>query len=211
MRLVYVDESGAPNLRSPDPNYPLFVMAGCVFDAEESCQGLAQATCTLKIGHFHTDAIILHESEIRKQLGPFYFQGDTSRRLAFVDELSNLVNLHVPQVIAAAILPSIIEIDAEARAVESLWATLQEYPHSPTRWIFERRGKKEDEHVRQTLLRLNGEAASVEFVPKLRGLPGLEMADMVARPIGLSVLRPTQTNRALDCIRQRLRLEIIDK
>ncbi len=47
-----------------------------------------------------------------------------------------------------------------------------------------------------------------EFVPKSRGLPGLEMADMVARPIGLSVLRPEQPNRALETIRDRLNLTV---
>jgi hypothetical protein len=30
--IVYVDESGDHGLRSMDPNYPLFVLAFCIFD-----------------------------------------------------------------------------------------------------------------------------------------------------------------------------------
>ena len=36
----------------------------------------------------------------------------------------------------------------------------------------------------------------VVFVDKRANLPGLQLADLVARPVGINILRPAQPNRA---------------
>ena len=41
----------------------------------------------------------------------------------------------------------------------------------------------------------------IQFADKRANLPGLQLADLVARPVGLHELRPTQLNRAYDIIK----------
>jgi len=45
---------------------------------------------------------------------------------------------------------------------------------------------------------------SPRFVPKSANVPGLQIADLVARPIGRHVLDSTQPNRAFDVIVEKL-------
>jgi hypothetical protein len=42
------------------------------------------------------------------------------------------------------------------------------------------------------------------FVDKKSNSSGLQLADLMARPIGLKVLRPMQDNRAFDVLRPKL-------
>jgi hypothetical protein len=41
----------------------------------------------------------------------------------------------------------------------------------------------------------------IAFVDKKSNSAGLQLADLVARPVGMSVLRPDQQNRAFDVLR----------
>lgn len=208
MLIVYVDESGSPNAASPDPNYPIFVMAACVFEPNHYAKRLTPALCALKLRHFGTDSVVLHEAEIRKRVGVFSFPEDERRRQGFIEAVTRIVHDEVSEVIAVATKPAEHRGDLTTESVEGLWRLLSAGDSRQVRWVFEKRGKKEDAIVSSTLSRIAGPNHSWEFVPKLRGLPGLELADMVARPIGLSVTKPDQPNRALDCMRSRLRLLI---
>jgi hypothetical protein len=208
MLIVYVDESGSPNSASPDPNYPIFVMAACVFEPNQYATRLAPALCALKFHHFGTDAVVLHESEIRKRLGVFSFSNEEGRRQNFLEAVTRIVIDEVTEVIAVATKASNQRGDLTTDSVERLWHLLPERGNHHVHWIFEKRGHKEDAAVSSTLRRIAGPHHSWEFAPKRRGLPGLELADMVARPIGLGVIRPDQPNRALECIKGRLRLLI---
>jgi hypothetical protein len=209
MQLVYVDESGSPSSSRSDPNYPLFVMAACIFDSEGYCQRLMPAVCALKIRHLGSDSTVLHEAEIRKRIGLFGFRGDAPAQLAFLEELSGVIRAHVPQVVAAVIRSNECGEDFESVAIKALWRGAGQHLLGPSRWIFEERGKREDAAVSRAFVSLSPPLASHEFVSKRRGLAGLEMADMLARPIGLSVLRPNQPNRALDGMRARTTIVVV--
>ena len=205
MRIIYVDESGSPQTGRPDPHYPVFVLAGCVFNPERYADGLAHTVCRLKFRYFGSDSIVLHEAEMRKRLGPFRFEGNEPKQQAFLSEIANTLKRHVPEIIAVAARPSTANIDLSISALETLISKACQASQESTHWVFEKRGKKEDANMEQAPAQLTPhDIHTWEFVPKSRGLPGLEMADMVARPIGLSVLRPEQPNRALETIRDRL-------
>lgn len=206
MLLIYVDESGSASSTSPDPNYPIFVMAACLFDAAQYATRLAPDICALKLRYLGSDSPILHESEIRKRLGPFSFHRNESRREDFLEAITRAIEEGVPAVLAVAARPSLRNPDLTSEVVESLLRLILAKGEQPCHWIFEKRGRKEDAAISASLRRVAGPNHSWEFIPKLRGLPGLEMADMVARPIGLSVLRPEQPNRAFDRIKGRLTL-----
>jgi Protein of unknown function (DUF3800) len=90
--------------------------------------------------------------------------------------------------------------------------------------VFERRGLREDEALELAFRRIvtgntklkvgsanSGRVASLArfewrpcFVSKKVNSSGLQLADLMARPIGLSVLRPDQHNRAFDTIKKKI-------
>ena len=79
--------------------------------------------------------------------------------------------------------------------------------------IFERRGSKEDLELELEFRRVIGGAnpmcsripLEIVMTDKKAVSTGLQIADLVARPIGLHVLRPMQANRAWEIILPKLR------
>lgn len=84
--------------------------------------------------------------------------------------------------------------------------------------LFESRGKKEDAELELQFRRIGSGNANwgnrdldftcIEweplFVNKKSNSSGLQLADLTARPIGLNVLRPTQSDRAFDILKPKL-------
>ena len=85
--------------------------------------------------------------------------------------------------------------------------------------IFESRGKAEDNELELEFRRICDNASSspvttktdfsriqfaLHFVKKQANSSGLQLADLVARPIGLHILKPNQNNQAFDIIREKL-------
>ena len=66
--IVYVDESGHAS-PDPDPNYPCFVLAFCLFEKSYYCEELAPALQKLKFRCFGHDMAVMHERDIRKAIG----------------------------------------------------------------------------------------------------------------------------------------------
>ena len=74
--------------------------------------------------------------------------------------------------------------------------------------MVECRGRKEDNELELEFRRICDGANrlgrrlpfDVVFADKKVDSPGLQLADLVARPIGLQVLRPQQPNRAFDLL-----------
>src|SRR5436305_10126133 len=89
--IVYVDESGDHGLVSIDPQYPVFVLAFCIFHKEEYRLTASPALQALKFQHFGHDMVIFHEREIRKATGPFKFLVDTGRRERFMQDMNRLI------------------------------------------------------------------------------------------------------------------------
>lgn len=73
------------------------------------------------------------------------------------------------------------------------------------------RGEKEDKDLELEFRRVCDRANKlgkpmpfdVIFADKKTNSVGLQLADLVARPIGLSVIRPNQANRAFDVLRKK--------
>ena len=78
-----------------------------------------------------------------------------------------------------------------------------------THLIFEARGRKEDAELELEFRRLcdgqnNRQKAYpfvIKFASKQINSAGLQLADLVARPIGINYLRPTQQNRAFEALK----------
>lgn len=80
--------------------------------------------------------------------------------------------------------------------------------------VFEERGDKEDRNLelefRRVLDEENNQVGvplpfNIVFSDKQSNSAGLQLADLVARPIGRHILKPEQRNRAYDVIEEKLR------
>ncbi len=223
--IVFVDESGDHGMSSIDPEYPVFVLAFCVFEKEAYASQVAPAVLRFKFRHFGHDQIILHEREIRKAKGPFAFLMDARRRQAFFDDLNELVREAPFTLVASAIqkerhrkryaAPNNPYHVAMGFGLERVFRYLQGLgcADGATHLLFERRGEKEDAELELEFRRVcDGQNAlgmrlpfTVVMADKKCNSAGLQLADLIARPIGRRILDPAQPNRAYDIIEPKFR------
>lgn len=220
--VVYVDESGDHNLSKTNPDYPVFVLAFCIFNVSVYAAQVVPEIERLKFKYFGHDMVMLHEHDIRKANPPFDILRDANVRAAFMQDLNRIIT-QVPFVVTATVIrkdayggrgtnPYHVALEF---GLERVYMQLQTWRQRGRRThvIFESRGRVEDADLELEFRRLmdrttmEGMAESLEFlcVSKKSNSSGLQLADMVARPIGLQVMRPEQQNRAWEMIRPKLR------
>lgn len=88
--IVYVDESGDHGLQTVDQNYPIFVLAFCVFYKRHYSEKVVPAIEKFKFNRFGHDIVILHERDIRKEIAPFKFTNE-SEKTGFIDSLGEII------------------------------------------------------------------------------------------------------------------------
>lgn len=223
--IVYVDESGDHGLGSIDRDYPVFVLAFCVFRKTEYVAQISPSIQQFKFSHYGHDSVVLHEHAIRKQVPPFAFLKSEAKRATFMTDLSNLVSA-APMTIIAAVIHKQRLMERYAHpanpyeiallfCMERLYAHLrdQRATSETTHIVVECRGKKEDAALELEFRRIRdganrwGRLACLElvFADKKANSAGLQLADLIARPVGLKVIRPDQLNRAYDIIEPKIR------
>jgi Protein of unknown function (DUF3800) len=222
--VVYVDESGDHGLQQINPQFPVFVLAFCIFRVEDYVSQVVPAVERLKFDFFGHDMIVLHEREIRKALPPFQRLLEPTIRAEFVDRLSSVVQTSAFTVVAVAIRKE--EFKSRRGAADNPYNVALEYGLErvffrlqdrlqvgrETSVIFESRGRTEDDQLeleyRRILdtTRVKGMSQTLQFriASKQVNSSGLQLADMVARPIALKVIRPDQKNRAWEIIEPKL-------
>jgi Protein of unknown function (DUF3800) len=221
--IVYVDESGDHSLEFINPRYPIFVLAFSVFQKHHYAEGVIPALSMLKIETFGHDLIILHEHEIRKRTGAFNKLGlRESENL--MQSLSDLVAeidiIFIPIVIDKRALkelgpdPTHVYHLAMQLGLEKLYQFLRERDqhYNLTHVIFEARGKHEDLALELEFRRICEGYNSIQqrlpfeifIADKKTNSVGLQLADIAARPIGLSILRPDQPNRAFTILEKKI-------
>ena len=236
--LVFVDESGSPGMGNIDPQYPLFVLAFFIVKKSDYVSKITPAVQHFKFRHFGHDQVILHERDIRKDMGDFAFLKTPALKNAFLDELTQIIAA-APFVLTCVVVD---KVKHKARyaypanpyhlglefGLERVRGFLQQHGEwqtgakvSPTgldcldptvHVIVEKRGRNEDDDLELEFRRIcdgsnyKGEKLNFEivFADKKSNSAGLQLADLVARPIGLSVLRTGQANRAFDAVKPKL-------
>lgn len=217
--MVFIDESGDHSLQSIDAKYPLFVLSFCVMRKNEYIDVLTPRIRGLKIAAFGHDKVILHEHDIRKKVGAFAKLGKDAR-IAFLNELTEIVKI-VDFKLFAVVIDKQRHRDKYANPAHPYHMAMQfglerifgflrlQGQHEKTTFLVcEGRGAKEDRDLELEFLRvrdgLNYHRERLPFeliiADKRINCEGLQMADLTARPIGLSVLRPGQPNRAMEVL-----------
>lgn len=223
--IVYVDESGDHGLERVDRDYPIFVLAFCIFQKETYRKTCVPALQAFKFKHFGHDMTVLHERDIRKAAGDFKFLVNRLKREEVMAGLSALVEEAEFDLIASVIRKARLQSQyafpdspydlALKFCLERLRYFLREHGDSEetVHVVFESRGKREDDELELEFRRLcdgsslDGEKLPFEpiFAPKSVNCSGLQIADLVARPIGRRILDPEQANRAYEIIEPKFR------
>lgn len=199
----------------------MFVLTFCVFHKRHYCEKVIPALQKFKFNHMGHDLVGLHELEIRKEKGAFSNMFvSRQHKHAFLEELTSIIESSNFVLISCVIDKATLREQqgpthnpyhlALGFCLETLYEFLQEKNHHSalTHVIFERRGRKEDNELELEFRRMCDGANrlgirlpfDIVFATKQVNSTGLQLADLVARPVGMSVLRPGQENRAFDVL-----------
>ena len=221
--IVYVDESGDHGMESIDEQFPVFVLAFCVFHKGHYSEKVVPALEKFKFKHFGHDQIVLHESDIRKERGCFRIFPNREQKHRFLDELTSIIEESHFILISCVIDKKRLKEQQEKPpnpyhialrfCLETLHDFLKEKgeERKRTHIVVEQRGKKEDNELELEFRRICDDHQIREenlpfeilFSDKKAMSSGLQLADLVARPIGLSVFRDGQENRAFEVLKKK--------
>lgn len=221
--IVFVDESGDHSLTAINAEWPLFVLSFCIFPVAAYVNQVTPAIRALKFDSFGHDLVILHEHDIRKKKGAFARLNKEARDV-FLDRLTEIIAATDMTMIAVVI--DKLHHKAKYSAPEhpyhlAMQFGLERVAHflslrgqhdGETVVVCEARGGKEDAELELEFRRVcDGANRSrrpyplrIVIADKRTNSEGLQLADLTARPAGLSVLRPEQPNRAWDVLKGKL-------
>lgn len=232
--IIYVDESGDHSLTSVDPNYPIFSLAFCIFRKSDYLHKAVPAMQEFKFRWFGHDIVVMHESDIVKRRHPFLFLQYDGIRQRFMDDLSAVIENMPMTVISAVIrkdhhkrkykvpenpyqLALLFCMEMTHRFLVSQGAHGNRcHIVCESRSPREKAGQgKEDKDLELEFRRIVAgdhylaagftmPCFEIVFAPKLANSTGLQIADMVARPIGLRILRGGQENTAYEIIKSKI-------
>lgn len=222
MKLMFIDESGHHNLdpKTIDPKYPIFVLCGCIFD-EKQYKRVAKKLNQLKIDFFGTDKIIFHTLEMTR---PSKYKQNKFAKLInaefrknfykalnkFLEEIEfRLItcvikkSAHLEKYGAAALDPYLLSFNI---LIDEFMQEIGKKEQGKI--IAEKRNDILDNQLELAWLNLkiNGtdkikgsdikeKVNSLSMIPRLANEAGLQIADLVANPIGRHVLNIKKTER----------------
>lgn len=221
--VVYVDESGDHSLVNIDSDYPVFVLALCIFHKRHYSEKIIPAVEKLKFNYFGHDSVVFHENEIRKQKGAFAFLSHLPTRTKFMERLSSIMDASNFILISCVVDKNRLNRSEGATSnpyhialgicLDALYDFMKEKNQHelPTHLVVESRGKKENIELELEFRRIcDGDNSDnrhlpfdIVFADKKTNLAGLQLADLVARPVGLNHIRPQQTNQAFDLLKRK--------
>ncbi len=221
--VVYVDESGDHGMQTVDVNYPVFVLAFCVFHKRYYSERVVPALQKFKFNHFGHDLVVLHEHEIRKEKGDFKFFQNRQHKNNFLIELTDIIEASNFVLISCVIQKkALLEKSGNISnpyhlalgfCLETLYEFLQEKNQDGalTHVVVECRGKKEDNELELEFRRICDGANrqgiqlpfDIKFADKKVNSAGLQLADLMARPVGVRILHPEQENRAFEVLKRK--------
>lgn len=221
--IVFVDESGDHSLTSIDPEYPIFVLCFCIVKKSHYTGVLVPRIKDLKFETFGHDCVVLHEIDIRRKRGAFSMLSKEPRE-RFMESLTIIID-ELPMTVVAVIIdkrklkekyvnpfnPYHLGVQFGLERVRQFLKMVDQH-EAMTHVVCEARGAKEDADLELQFRRVcdgdNRSKARYNFdiviCDKKANSEGLQICDLMARPIGLSVLRPGQSNRAYDILERKL-------
>ena len=219
--IVYVDESGDHSLGNIDKEYPFFVLAFCIFNKADYLQVIQQMTA-LKFKYFGHDKVVLHESDIRRKRDDFNIFNKESQAEFMSDYWQIIENAKFT--VISCVIDKLKHKEKYATpdnpyalsmrvCIERFRYFLKDNCINPDLLnyiIVEKRGKNEDSDLELAFRRICEDKKynlKLRMASKLTNCAGLQIADLIARPIGLNIMRPEQANRGFEIVAKKLRTD----
>lgn len=214
--IVYVDESGDHSLTSIDEDYPIFVLTFSIFQKNTYIKDIVPSFQKLKFKYFGHDIIILHENEIRRRKNDFKQLYNKEIFTNFINDLSQTIKISEFKIITCvidkkALRPNLIKDSNPYHiALEFCLKELHNFidnTSKKTHIVVEKRGKKEDLELELEFRRLCDKRDynfDIILADKKTNSIGLQLSDMIARPIGKHFINSEEENRAYDIIKTKL-------
>ena len=220
--IIYVDESGDHNLNKPDEKFPVFVLAFCIFNKKHYNSKVVPLFQDLKFRYFGHDMVVLHEREINKKNGQFSDMSNEKKK-SLIEDISLFMS-NINFIVISCVIKKHELVGRYANpanpyhlamqfSLERIYNFMLEKgeANKKTTIVFERRGGNEDkELIEEFNLVCNGKnfhRAKYNFeivmASKYVNSTGMQIADLIARPIGNHALRPEQLNRSFNIIKQK--------
>lgn len=223
--LLFIDESGDHGLANIDRHYPVFVLCAALIRKDVYAHQLSPMLADLKMEIWGHDEVVLHEHDIRKPAGIYGVLQLPEARAKLSQRISDvfrqcdfmLISSIIRKVEYAARYPTprdpytvsmsfvleraFLELNSRGEGKKKTWV------------VVECRGRLEDAQLRSAFEQIvNGNNAcgralpfGLIMIPKAANSPGLQLADLAARPIGVHSIRPDQGNRAYQEIEPKIR------
>jgi hypothetical protein len=225
--LIFVDESGDHGLNSIDPNFPIFTLVFVIIRKTDYLEKIVRQFQALKMKYWGHDQIILHEHAIRKEKDAFAILRTSSElRENFMSDLTEIIKSSPFKYVASIIhkdklLEKYIEPFNPYRigllfCMEQALNILIESGQKGKlhHILIEARGIKEDKEIQLEFLQIcNNERnwgfkksdfqqLSFKMIPvdKKSNSTGLQLADLIVRPIALRNFRPLQLNNTYEIL-----------
>ena len=219
--IVYVDESGDHSLGNIDKEYPFFVLAFCIFNKADYLQVIQQMTA-LKFKYFGHDKVVLHESDIRRKRDDFNIFNKESQAEFMSDYWQIIENAKFT--VISCVIDKLKHKEKYATpdnpyalsmrvCIERFRYFLKDNCINPDLLnyiIVEKRGKNEDSDLELAFRRICEDKKynlKLRMASKLTNCAGLQIADLIARPIGLKIMRPEQSNRGFEIVAKKLKVD----
>ncbi|HET8596596.1 MAG TPA: DUF3800 domain-containing protein [Castellaniella sp.] len=220
--IVFVDESGDHSLEFIDPDYPVFVLSFCVFRKSDYVDKIVPAIKRLKMDVFGHDLAVLHERDLRRKTG-WFSRLQKEPREQLMANIARVIETSEMTLIAILIDKNRLKRKYNSPehpyhlvltfGMERLSKFLREQnEHGEiVHVVCESRGAKEDTDLELAFRRVcDGDNFLSERYPheilmadKKCNSIGLQIADLTARPVGMSYLYPDQQNRAYEVLKRK--------
>ena len=230
----FLDETGDHGLTFIDPNFPLFLLVGCLFTDDE-LKKAEQKINNFKIEFFNTKEVILHSREIRKCEGAFQILFDLEVKKRFYEKLNSIISEtnftiigaginkeeHIKKYGRSASNPYNISL---AFIMERLIFCSDSNAISNINIKIEKRGKKEDAELLEKYNiivdsgtyfvssdRFKNRIKDFDFAAKKENITGLQIADLCAYPLARYVLNPEEPYIPFKVIQNKIYCDINGK
>jgi len=224
---LFLDETGDHGLTTVDPNFPIFLLSGCLI-SKESLGKLKKQINNFKMKYFKTTEVILHSSDIRRCEKEFQILFDLKIKKEFYQDLNQIIKKNDYKIFGSAVNKEkhIQKYGKTAKnpyslclsfILERLVFCLDKAKNGKVKIIVEKRGRREDEQLLtqyNTILdlgtyfvdsrRLKQKIIDFEFFWKKENIVGLQLADLVAYPLARHIIFPRRPYPTYEIIKHKI-------
>lgn len=225
--IMFLDESGDHSLSKIDLQFPVFTLAGCIFEKEYYQKIAIPKINVLKQDIFRDTDIILHSHEIRKTKGDFRDLLNPHTRKRFIEAMNQLMSDLEFTIISSCIRKDLLVENyfspddpydlSFSFLIERFVKFLQEN-NGVGEFSFESRDSKSNTNLLKTYnwykesgnsycqpYFFNEHINGISFVEKLQNINGHQIADLVAYPIARYCINSNKKNSAFEILKPKFR------